>query len=118
MDKNLESIIELSDKMLSFRTQRLYIKEKFEADTVFGYGGGIFKIDQSFISYVKVMIDLGKKSNTVVLDINSNPIMIENLDNFLVEIIDRYVSALNRYHAEYQELKSTKPGSWKISRKV
>jgi hypothetical protein len=118
MTKNLEEIIELSDKMLSFRTQRLYIKEKFEAAVIFGNSGGIFRIDQSLISYVKTLIDFGKKDNVVILDMNQNPIMISDLSEFLKDIIDRYMSALGRYYSEYQELQSTRPGSWRITRKA
>lgn len=118
MIKNLEEIIDLSDKMLSFRTQRLHIKEKFEASTVFGSSGGIFKIDQALIAHVKTLIDFGKKDNVVVLDMNQNPIMIADLSEFLKDIVDRYMSALGRYHSEYQELQSSRPGSWRLTRKA
>lgn len=118
MDKNLEKIIELSDKMLSFRTQQLYIKEKFEAETVVGHSGGIFKLDQSLISYIKTIIDLGKKDNIVVLDMNQTPVLIQDLTLFLSDIVDKYLSALGRYYFETQELKKSKPGSWRITRKA
>lgn len=118
MIKNLEEIIDLSDKMLSFRTQRLHIKEKFEASTIFGYHGGVFKIDQSLIAHVKTLIDFGKKDNVVLLDMNQNPIMITDLSDFLKDILDKYMTALGRYYSEYQELQSTRPGSWRITRKA
>ena len=109
MNKNLEEIIELSDKMLSFKIKRQAINERFQAKTTIGYSGGIFKIDQSFISYLKTLLDLGKKSQVILLDINNNPIVIEDLSLFLSEMLDRYFSALGEYQASVQHIKESKP---------
>jgi hypothetical protein len=115
MDKNLEQIIELSDKFLSFKIKRHALKEKFQARTTVGHNGGIFKIDQSFISYLKTLLDLGKETQVILLDINGNPIVIDNLKVFFHESLDKYFSAIGEYHAGVHDLKQTKPQLWDIT---
>jgi hypothetical protein len=106
MEKSLESIIKKSNRMLSVRLKRQTLKEKFDADITFGFNTGIFKIDQSLISFVDTIIANGKTHNAVLLDVNQTPILIEDLKLFLSMIIDRYFMALGKYHAGYQDLKN------------
>jgi hypothetical protein len=37
---------------------------------------------------------------------NSNPILVENLDSFLNEILERYYESTLSYYEEYQNIKS------------
>jgi hypothetical protein len=106
MEKSLESIIKKSDRMLSVKMKRQSLKEKFDANVTFGLNGGIFKIDQSLISFVNTVISLGKTKNVVLLDINQTPIVIEDLNSFLQQIVDQYFMSLGAYHAGYQDLKN------------
>jgi len=115
MNKNLEQVIELSDKLLSFKIKRHALKEKFQAKTTVGHNGGIFKINQDFISYLKALLDLGKDSQVILIDINDNPIVIEDLKIFFYEILDKYFSALGEYHAGVQHIKEAKPQLWDIT---
>ena len=109
MNKNLEEIIELSDRLLSFKIKRHALKEKFQAKTTIGHSGGIFRIDQNFITYLKTLLDLGKESQVILLDINENPVVIENLKIFLLECLDKYFSAIGEYHAGVRDIKLSKP---------
>jgi hypothetical protein len=106
MEKSLESIIKKSDRMLSVRMKRQSLKEKFDANITFGLNGGIFKIDQILISFVSTIISLGKTKNVVLLDVNQTPIVIEDLNCFLQQIVDQYFMSLGEYHAGYQDLKN------------
>lgn len=106
MEKSLETIIKKSDRMLSVRLNRLAIKEKFDADITFGLNGGIFKIDQLLITFVNTLLLRGKTHTVVLLDINQTPILIEDLNEFLLTIMDRYFMALGKYHAGHQDLKN------------
>lgn len=106
MEKSLETIIKTSDRMLTVRMKRQTLKEKFDADITFGFNGGIFKIDQTLISFVNTIMSTGKTENVILIDVNQNPIVVENLNSFLTEIIDRYFMAVGKYHAGYQDLKN------------
>jgi hypothetical protein len=69
--------------------------------------GGTFEISHELISFVKMLIDK-EYSNAVLLDVYQNPIMIDNLNDFLEEILSRYFEAVNEYHAEYTKLKKAR----------
>jgi hypothetical protein len=106
MEKSLETIIKKSDRMLAVKMKRQSLKEKFDANITFGLNGGIFKIDQSMISFVNTIISLGKTQNVVLLDVNQTPILIEDLSCFQQQIVDQYFMSLGIYHAGYQDLKN------------
>jgi len=105
MEKSLETIIKTSNRLLSVRIKRQTLKEKFDADITFGHNGGIFKVDQSLISFVNTIVLAGKTQNIILLDINQTPVLIDDANLFLSNIIDRYFMALGKYHAGYQNLK-------------
>jgi spore germination protein GerM len=105
MEKSLETIIKTSDRLLAVKMKRQSLKERFDANITFGMNGGIFKIDQTLISFVNTIISLGKTKNVVLLDVNQTPIVIEDLSCFLQQIVDQYFMSLGAYHAGYQDLK-------------
>ena len=71
------------------------------------YNGGIFKISQELISFVRLMIDQGK-TRVVLVDQNGNPIEITDTQEFFDEIFSKYFEATNYYHTEYSKLRSAR----------
>lgn len=104
MEKNLENIIKHSDRALTVRIKKQVAKEKFSADTTIGFSGGIFKLTPELITYVDFLCKRNKVSNVTLIDSNGNPILIENLENFLSDILDKYFMAVGKYQALYQDL--------------
>lgn len=104
MEKNLENIIKQSDRALAVKIKKQVAREKFSADTTFGCYGGIFKISPELITYVEFLCKRGKTLNVILIDDNSNPILIDNLEKFLTDIVDRYMMAVGRYHSLYRDL--------------
>ena len=103
---NIQKLINTSDQLLSINIEKRILKEKFDAETTIGINGGIFKIDQSLILFVKYLIDMGKTINVALIDHNKNPILIKDLEAFQADITDRYFSASLKYHADYSELQA------------
>jgi SHS2 domain-containing protein len=56
---------------------------------------------------VKVLVDR-EMDSAVLLDVYNNPIQIENLADFLEELISRYFEATNEYYADYSKLKRSR----------
>lgn len=106
MNDILSKALEFSNFQHSVTLQRKSLKEKNESRLTFGYSGGVFKIDQSLISFVNTIISKGRSERVVLLDMNSNPILVENLDSFLNEILERYYESTLLYYEEYQNIKS------------
>lgn len=105
--EKVQQIIDKSDKLLSINIQRKIIKEQLEADLTIGINGGMFAVSEALISFIQVLIDKKKTHNVVLLDKNNNPIMIENLETFQEELIDRYLTSVSKYHALYDEMSKT-----------
>lgn len=108
MNEILKQALDFSNYQSSLSNQRKVIKEKAESKLTFGYNGGIFKIDYSLISFVQMLIDQGRKENIPLIDVNDNPVLIDNLEKFRDEILDRYFSVTMEYYDEYQEIKKSR----------
>jgi hypothetical protein len=55
-----------------------------------------------------MLLNKQRTTGVVLLDQNENPVLIDNLENFLNEILDRYFTATNEYFEQYQELKKSR----------
>lgn len=108
MEDQLKKALDFSNYRQSFSIQRKTLKEKAEAKLTYGFGGGIFKIDRSLISFVQMLVDKQRTSGVVLLDLNDNPVLIDDLEKFHEEILDRYFSVTNEYFEEYQNLKKSR----------
>lgn len=106
MDAILSKALEFSNFQNSLALQRKSLKERSESRLILGHAGGLFKIDQSLISFLQTLILKGRDTNVVILDSNNNPILIENLESFLDEVLARYYEVTLEYYEEYQKIKS------------
>jgi hypothetical protein len=108
MQEQLKKALEFSQYKQTLSVQRKVLKEKIEAKLTFGQSGGIFKIDRTLITFVQMLIDQGRTSGVVLLDQNENPILIDDLEIFRDEILDRYFTSTNEYFEQYQTLKKSR----------
>lgn len=108
MDERLKKALDISNYRSSFELQKKTIKEKLKSKLTFGYNGGLFKIDRDLICFVDFLIKNGRESNVPVLDSNSNPILVEDINQFKIEILDRYFSGCNSYFEDLEKLKKNR----------
>jgi hypothetical protein len=108
MEDQLKKALDFSNYRQTFSIQRKTLKEKIEAKLTYGHNGGIFKIDQSLIAFVQLLINRGRIDGVPLIDSNDNPILIDNLEKFLDEILDRYFTSTLEYYEQYQELKKSR----------
>jgi len=108
MDNRLKAALDFSNYRQTLAIQRKTLKEKINAKLMYGINGGIFKIDQSLITFVQMLMDQGRTENVPLIDINENPILITNLTEFRDEILDRYFTSTYEYFEEYQKIKSSR----------
>ena len=108
MQEEFQKSLDFSNYRQTFAIQRKTLKEKIDAKLTYGFNGGIFKIDRELLNFVEMMIYKDRSENVVILDVNENPILVENLVDFREEIFDRYFSATFEYHEEYQKLKKAR----------
>lgn len=108
MQEQLKKALEFSQYKQTLSVQRKVLKEKIEAKLTFGQSGGIFKIDRTLITFVQMLVDQGRTSGVVLLDQNENPILVDDLEKFRDEILDRYFTSTNEYFEQYQTLKKSR----------
>lgn len=108
MQEVYKKALDFSNYRQAFSVQRKILKEKIDAKLTYGYNGGIFKIDRNLLNFVEMLIYKDRSENVVLLDVNENPVLVENLVNFREEIFDRYFSATFEYHEEYQKMKKSR----------
>jgi hypothetical protein len=108
MEEQFKKALEFSNYRQTFSIQKKILKEKIDARLTYGVNGGIFKIDRSLLTFVQMFIDQGRTNNVPLIDVNDNPIMIENLEEFRDEIVDRYYDTVLEYYTEYQNLKKNR----------
>ena len=108
MQEQLKKALEFSNYKHTFSIQRKILKEKIEAKLTYGINGGIFKIDRQLLTFVQMILNEGRSTGIVLLDINENPILIDKLEDFKTEIFDRYFTATNEYFENYQNLKKSR----------
>jgi len=107
MEDQLKKALDFSNYRQTFSIQRKTLKEKIDAKLTYGVNGGIFKIDRSLIAFVHMLVELGRESFPL-LDINDNPIVIEDLESFRNDILDRYFEVTSEYFEEYEKLKKSR----------
>jgi hypothetical protein len=108
MDDRLKKSLEFANYRQTFAIQKKLLKEKIASKLTYGHNGGVFKIDQSLITFVQMLIDQGRISGVPILDINNNQIMIEDLNIFRDEIFDRYFTTTLEYYEQYELLKKSR----------
>lgn len=107
MEDRLKKAIEFSNYRIGLFNKKEDIKSRVSSMLTYGHNGGIFKINQTLISFVKLIIDHGK-DRAVLIDNNENPIEIADLKSFYETIFTKYFEANNYYHSEYERLKKAR----------
>jgi hypothetical protein len=108
MDPRLEKALEYSNYKRTLAVKRQTIKEKLESRLIYGFAGGIFKIDQSLMNFVQMLVDQDRKTGVPIIDSNGNPILIADLVKFREEIFDRYFQATLEYFQEFENIKKSR----------
>lgn len=108
MDDRLKNALDFSNYRQTLAVQRKTLKEKMQARLTYGCNGGIFKIDQSLLTFVSMLCAEGRTTGVILLDVNENPVIIEDLVKFKEEIFDRFFSVSFEYQEEYDKIKKSR----------
>ena len=107
MDERLQKALDMSNYMVTLNNQKRLLKEQYQENLVYYFNGGQFTITQELISFCQSLISLNQ-TNTILIDDNSLPIEIEDLEKFSHGIYSKYFEASNRYLTEYNKLKTNR----------
>ena len=106
MDERLEKALKYANYKVTLSNQKENLKTELYEKLVIGINGGLFNITPELISFAAMLSE--KTDSAVMIDKNNNPVLIEDLSDFVDEIISRYIEATNFYHQEYEKLRKAR----------
>jgi len=107
MDERLEKALDFSNYMLTLNNQKRLLAEKYQEELIHFYKGSQFTLTRELITFVSAMVS-ADQDEVVITDDNNIPCMIENLEEFYGEIINKYTVASNSYYTAYAKLKKNR----------
>lgn len=108
MDQQLKAALDFSNYQQTFSIQKKVLKERIAAKLTYGFNGGLFRIDRTLLTFVDMLCAKGRTTGVVLLDINENPILVDDLEVFREELFQRYFETTNEYFDQYQKIKKSR----------
>lgn len=106
-EERLAKALHFSNTMQTFNLAKNNLKVKTQTLLSYSAYGGTFVISQEFIGFLNAVKSAGKKQ-AVILDKNETPIKIEDVSDFLDNVLSIYFEVVNEYNNDYQKLKSSR----------
>lgn len=103
MDERLEKALQTANFLASLNLVRKNTLEEYKQELIFYHNGCSFIADLQFISQIHCLKQ--NQSSAVVLDINSIPCSIDDLEKFCQTCFDTYNQASQDYHTKYQNIR-------------
>lgn len=107
MDDRLERALAFSNYRATVENRRTALKRRFNSMLVVHYNNGMFRATQETISFVAALLANGHQ-DAIVVDLNENPVQIDNLTEFKDALMNAYFEATNEYSTEMQKLKKAR----------
>ena len=105
---DIDNLIQTADLRAVYVNQVGHAKDRFRALNRMFWEGHEFEVTQSFYCYVVLQFMAAQVDGaitTILLDINEEPVMIEDLNEFVDMMQEEHAEALNEYHDLYDKLK-------------
>lgn len=103
----LSKALEFANYRTTLNIQHNNMKARVQTVLNYSVNGGTFKITHELISFVNLLLQR-ELTESVLLDVYNNPIHIDNLEDFLEELLSRYFEAVNEYYADYSKLRKSR----------
>src|SRR5437868_6740315 len=107
IDERLAQAIEKSNYQITLNNQKQNARLKLEVDLTYPTNGGLFRVGPELISFIQTLISMGQ-TETVILDINKNPISIPDLGAFQEAIVALYYEAMNEMVVEFKRIQKSR----------
>ena len=103
----LDRLIKTADRRALYTNQVEHAKERFRALNVLAWDGHIFELTPHFVTYVllQFMSNQQDGSPVILLDKNDEPVLIEDMHEFVDQMQERHTEALNEYYDKYTKLR-------------
>jgi hypothetical protein len=103
MNEDLKKVFEIANYMTTLNLQKRELYEEFEQSCYYHKDGHTFKASEQMITFLTSLLNRNLES-FLILDSNNEPYNIENIDEFLKDIIAVHTEAMNAYYYSYKKL--------------
>ena len=107
IDARLNDALVTANYRITLTNQKQNARLKLQKDLTYSINGGTFSITQELISFVTALLYHGK-SEAILLDVNKNPIEIQDLTAFSESIISTYYECTNEFLNEFKSLQKAR----------
>ena len=107
MDERLEKALDFSNYMVTLNNQRRIIREQYLENCIHYLNGGKFSVTRELINFCHMLVSTGQE-DAVLIDDNDTPIKVNDVEEFLNEILDIYFTSSNEYLDKYDEIKKNR----------
>ncbi|GAG44881.1 unnamed protein product, partial [marine sediment metagenome] len=108
MEKSeIDKLLATADRRAVYINQVEHAKEKFRTLNILAWDGHIFELDPSFVCYVLLQFMSSQADGDmpiILFDKNSEPVLIEDLSEFVDQMQEKHTEALNEYLDIYSRL--------------
>jgi hypothetical protein len=99
---NITTVLEFANYQSSLKQQKEILKQKFKDDCIYAHNGGLFLPDFAWLAGVSII----NEPSQWIIDINGNPIWVEDIKEFYRLAYANYAKALDQFGAAYRDLKT------------
>lgn len=107
MDDRLQKALSHANYKLGIVQQKENAKLRFANGCLYAKNGGIFTVTPQLIAFVDLLAKRGE-AGTIIIDNNGNPIMIDNLEEVLDDILAKYSEATNEFYNDYEIIRNAR----------
>lgn len=107
MEDRLQQALEFANYRQTLNNQLQKLKIRSEGMLLVAKNGGSFSINRELIGFLDYL-NRQNITEAALLDDYGNPILIENISDFLREITDRYLEVTRDYLKEYQVIRKSR----------
>ena len=105
MDERIEKAFSVANYMSTLAGQKRIILEEYNQQLVHYVNCATFKVGPELVSFVKTLVDLGRTTDVVLVDGNNFPVLIDNVETFLDDIVNLYVNTTKQYADKYNDIR-------------
>jgi len=107
MDERLEKALEFSNFLETQNNQKRIFLKQYKNNLIYYANGNKISVTMELISFCKSMLELDQES-IVLLDDNGTPFDVQDLNEFIRELLGVYTFASRKYLYDYNKIKNNR----------
>jgi hypothetical protein len=104
MEDIIKQAFEHANYMAVLTNQKHIITEEFNQRLIHYHNGGSFSITKEFLNFLNLLISKELTEDVVLIDDNSTPVLVENLNQFFDTVFSTYFEATNEFYTKHSRL--------------